>query len=248
MPRVNHNLQTSNKIQARYPDIHSDNNSLTLLNRKFIKAIKKGNVSETKRLLDLNCDVNQSMDGLPALTIAVKEKQSSVVRLFLKQPTIEVDIQDWGERPVLRHAAFSTVKIANMLLKTPNIELNPKDYKGYTPLLLAAANNFFEMTLLFVKTPGIDLNVQNDRKKSTLDYVVHSKKLTIKQKCRLSYELAFRGVDTSFIMDPTTEIHKKHCIIAAISEAMTLRIKAISLIFKSLLPNNLINLSLSYLK
>ncbi|WP_300721395.1 ankyrin repeat domain-containing protein, partial [uncultured Brachyspira sp.] len=154
--------------------IYSEN-----LNNPFVLAIINKSYEIIKLLIpELNTiDINTSKKDENIMNIlliwAVKHKNKKIVQLLLKQPGIDVNINDNnGYTPLHLAVDEKNMKMIRLLLSQPGINMNAKDNNGDTPLHLAVVNGRMDIIRELLKLPDIDINAKDNNGDTPLHWAV----------------------------------------------------------------------------
>ena len=124
----------------------------------------EGKLNEVRTTLARGKDVNRkygqfSQTGLMA---AVKNRQNSIVRLLLEQPTVDLNCTDFFSQTALHHAARSdNAEAVQLLLNDPRLNANYKDTIGYTPVMFAMRHGKVVALRELAAHPSVDLDTRN---------------------------------------------------------------------------------------
>lgn len=145
------------------------------LYEQLIETIRAGDLEALKAgLLDSDMDINQiGPEGETFLVTAVECENIEIVRWFLEQPDIDVNLSSEEEvadektgetvyvgRPPLTAALKNKrLEIFNVLLGRPDIDVNARDQRnGDTALNLAAYKGYVTKAILLLKHKNTDVN------------------------------------------------------------------------------------------
>ena len=133
------------------------------------QVTEEGNVEVAKLLLAAGANVNLAADSKwPPLLTAADKLFVELVRLFLVQEDIDVNVTDQESQSALYKAAMDGhVEIIEMLLKAggdPNIQTS----QLFTPLMAAAYYGFTEVVRLLVTHQGIEADLTDNLDQTSL--------------------------------------------------------------------------------
>lgn len=132
----------------------------------LILASQEGHLDIVQELLAEGADLNvEGYDGDTALSLALEQCDSRVVKFLLDQEGINVKAGSWYaslERGPLIRAIQGGDKatLHEVLARTSNSEINERDRFGMTPLSVAVARGDRRVAALLLQDPRI--NLQND--------------------------------------------------------------------------------------
>ena len=125
---------------------------------------QKGKLNEVRAALARGADVNSKYGqyNQTGLMAAVKNRQNSVVRLLLEQPTVDLNCTDFFRETALHHAVTSDdAEIVQLLLNDPRPNANYKDTIGDTPVMFAIKQKKVVALRELVAHPIVDLDIMH---------------------------------------------------------------------------------------
>lgn len=131
----------------------------------LFEAVKKGEVSETKRLLAGGADVNAYDEyGLTPLEIAVAKGDAEMIRaLFAGGADANVEMKDTGDTALTVAIKLHRPQVALLLLDSgADVNLRPKSKNGVAPLHVAARNGDLEALNLLLSR-GAEPDIRDSR-------------------------------------------------------------------------------------
>jgi ankyrin repeat protein len=147
----------------------------------FIKEIIDNSVliKVKKVLIDSINSINSS--GMNFLFICyVDTNKIEILKLLLKLPDINVNIQDKYKENILHSACEeNNIKIVKLLLAHPNIDVNIKNKYERTPLYIACRYNNIELAKLLLTHSNIDVNVKDVDGDTPLYYACKNNQIDI---------------------------------------------------------------------
>ncbi len=159
-----------------------------LANIGFRNAILNRNSKEVKSLLKkLPVDVNAPLGGPTALKWAALTGDNEIVEMLLEHPDIDVNLQDalgctalmWAIIPLVTFSQKMEtneiteninrrMRIIELLLKHPDIDVNLKPSNGSNALFLAVTGNCKEAVNLLLQNKKININTQDNKGRTAL--------------------------------------------------------------------------------
>ena len=133
---------------------------------------KHGNLAGVRAALARGEDVNfkdiskKNGSDITGLMCAVILKHNSIVRLFLEQPTLDLNYSDGGYGLTALHCAAhaENVEAVRMLLADPRLTTaNHYDWAGRTPVMAAMLKNNVDALRELVAHPSVDLDTRDGR-------------------------------------------------------------------------------------
>ncbi|MGI9548613.1 MAG: ankyrin repeat domain-containing protein [Bdellovibrionales bacterium] len=154
-------------------------------NSLLIRAAKKGNVSEVKKLLAEGADVNaRDSDGRTALLATMlsvakgtPEEQLQIINILLAAGAdVNVRGNDFGKTALMRSVdpwslGSGNTRIINVLI-VAGADLNARSNWGKTALMYAASNYLKAVNVLIAA--GADVNAKDNDGKTALMYAAGS--------------------------------------------------------------------------
>ncbi len=129
----------------------------THINQSFLAALANGNVEMTKSLYKHNPDVNASFkncENKKALMLALESRNTELLNIVRSMPIDHWNVKgEQGITPMHLAAENGDVETIKVLMAN-NVEVNPIDEDGLTPLLLAFLNNHTFAAEYLVKFAG----------------------------------------------------------------------------------------------
>lgn len=151
-----------------WPDF-CGNAKATQLNEQFLKAARRGNFEEMKKLLNKDANVNaQVRYQETALFFATLRGNGNAVQFLLSKGANVNAKNDVNETALVVAAQNKNVEIAKILL-SHRADVNSKRYDGSTPLMIASRNADLEMIQLLLSS-GANTNVTDNTGRTALDY------------------------------------------------------------------------------
>ena len=116
-------------------------------------------------------DVNNSFGSNTGLMWAVSKKHNSIVRLFLEQPTLDLNCTDNNGWTALHQATIhNNFEGVQMLLADPRLNThNHKDKYGKRPVMTAMALKHVKALRELVAHPSVDLDTRDVQGRSLED-------------------------------------------------------------------------------
>ncbi|KAK2805464.1 hypothetical protein FQN51_000290 [Onygenales sp. PD_10] len=114
-------------------------------------------------LQDNTIDVNkQSSEGSSALWLAAMEGHQEIVKLLLKAPMVNLNIQDtyYGQTPLGVASDHGRAEVVKLLLDTGELNVDAIDGSGDTPLLQAISSGHEEIVKILLDTGKADPNTR----------------------------------------------------------------------------------------
>ena len=111
-----------------------------------------------------NVNLKYGQFNQTGLMAAVKNRQNSVVRLLLEQPTMDLNCTDCFRETALHHAVTSDdAEIVQLLLNDPRLNANHKNTSGNTPVMLAMTQKKVNALRQLVAHPSVALDTRYTR-------------------------------------------------------------------------------------
>ena len=160
--------------------IKLDNKSVNLPdnngNSPLIYAAQKGLTNNVKVLLAQGASVNyrNPVSGLSALDTAAAEGHTQIVRMLLKNPETDVNLQDQSGRTPIFYAVDQNQPDALRALLAAGADVNAQDLTGTTSLMLAAAKNHTDCFNLLMKQKNIQPFMKDLQGRSALIYSAYA--------------------------------------------------------------------------
>lgn len=160
-----HNELVQFLLESGSPVNPTDDNDMTPL----LLASSAGRFEIVRMLVSRGADVNaQSQQGHSPLQYAASKGWKEIAQLLIENGA-NVNISDArGARPLHRAASIGIVPIVLMLVECQDIDVNPRDKEGNTPLHLACEENRGEVCKILVSN-GAELDCKNKEQKTPLD-------------------------------------------------------------------------------
>ena len=170
------------------PTNQKDNiEAIDLLVEKLNKQDKKGTTVMLSHVVNpINDETNNGFEK-NLLIQATKNGNPQKVMELLKEPDININIQDEYGMPALGYAAYNgNPEIVTQLLKRKEIDVNQQDNFGRTALIYAAYvghknSGHKEILTQLLKVPAIDINKKDANGKTALTWArqnMHAERIT----------------------------------------------------------------------
>ncbi|KAK2812471.1 hypothetical protein FQN50_001472 [Emmonsiellopsis sp. PD_5] len=114
-------------------------------------------------LQDNTIDVNkQDSEGASALWLAAMEGHEEIVKLLLRSPMVNLDVQDtyYGRTPLGAASYHGRAEVVKLLLDTGELNVEAIDGSGDTPLLHAISNGHEEIVKILLDTGKANPNTR----------------------------------------------------------------------------------------
>lgn len=151
------------------------------LEQQFVKAAENGWIEVIQKLKD-KVDVNaHDKEGYTALMNAAYQgypQHEKIIELLLQIPGININAQSHLGNTAFMMAAENgrpgNINIMKLLLAVPGqvIDINQKNSKGKTALIMAAGNRAKDSIKLLLTLPGIDINAQDKNGNTALMKII----------------------------------------------------------------------------
>lgn len=127
------------------------------VSKAFMAALANGNVQMAKALYNLGADVNliyTNCENQTALELAILAEKQELIDMVTSKPYIHWGVANAdGITPIHRAAESGNLDLVKVIM-AHNVEVNPVDKDGLTPLLLAFLNNHVYVAEYLVKFAG----------------------------------------------------------------------------------------------
>lgn len=139
------------------------------LNEQFLKAARRGNFEEMKKLLSKGADVNaHGRYGETALFFTTVRGDANAVHFLISKGANVNAKNDLKETALLMATQNKNIEIVKILL-SHKADVDSKRYDGATPLMIASRNADLEMVQLLLSS-GANTNVKDNTGRTALDY------------------------------------------------------------------------------
>ena len=181
------------------------------LNSKLFKAIKEGNKTTVKLLLDsgavcacgCGADPNDADgDDRTPLMIAAAEGHEQIVKLLLDSGADINKVDEYGETPLFTAAAEGHEQIVKLLLDS-GADINKTNEYGETPLYIAAVYGYDQIVKLLLDATYNDIADKVLVAVSQQDIIFDTAFIIFKKT--VEETITFEG----FNMDDDSDTHKK---------------------------------------
>jgi len=153
-------------------------------NALFI-AIEKNDVEMVKLLLtarDIWNNYGCTQNYTTPLMKACMNNNIEIVKLLLKNPTLDINQQDHYLKTALMYACnYNNLEIVKLFLSSPRIDVNRKDLEGNTALIWATQNREvnIEIIRLLINRFDTDVNHMNHNRTNAILLALHQKRKDI---------------------------------------------------------------------
>ncbi|XP_060077596.1 E3 ubiquitin-protein ligase mind-bomb-like isoform X2 [Ylistrum balloti] len=128
--------------------------------RNIVQAASQNDLNTIQQILSEKPDrVNFAQDGKTALHLACYEGHSQIVELLLKQPGVDLDLQDGEGDSALHYAAFGKETNTMRQLLKAGAKVNKVNKAGHSPLHISIGKACEEAVELLVQH-GSDVNIK----------------------------------------------------------------------------------------
>lgn len=135
--------------------------------KRFLEAVKRGDVNEVTRFIEEGVDINLTNDlGGTAVHIASGSENIKMVELLLNHGAAVDGVREHVVTPLQCAAMDGNVKMAEYLISRGAF-VNKRSQEGYTPIYRAALNGNLKMVELLI-SQGADVNIADNNLETPL--------------------------------------------------------------------------------
>ena len=136
---------------------HKERDSEHIIREKLIRNIELGNLDQIEVYVkDHGKNINFIVNNLNPFVHAASVNNYEIVKFFLKELEIEINVEDGlGNTALLEACGKGYIELVNFLINN-EADVNYQNKQGTTPAMKAAENNQFHILQLLLEQKNID--------------------------------------------------------------------------------------------
>lgn len=149
------------------------------MNAALFEIVRNNDARLFSLFLRAGADVNAKLNEQTVLDFAIREGQTELVKMMLRNEALDIEITSWGMTPLHAAVEANEPEIVKLLLEDGQIDVNQQNVVGDTPLSVAACYDYLDIVQSLLDEENVSVKVRNEKGRSPIHLAVENGNLDV---------------------------------------------------------------------